>query len=560
MLRLFRQFSTPGGIPSHVSAPTPGSIHEGGELGYALVHAFGAAFDNPDLIVACVIGDGEAETGPLEGSWKGVQLPQPEPRRRGAADPPPERLQDQRPDRARPHERRGRARLAARRTATTRSSSRATIRRRCTSSSRRRSTTRTRRSARSRRRRSRRRRGPAGLRSCCARPRDGPAPTSSTACRSQGTFRVASGAALERARQRRAPRDARGMDAQLRARRPLRRERHVPRRAEGARSAGRQRAWARTRTRTGARCCVPLDIPDVRGVRRRRSQARQPCARSRRAQLGEMMRDIYVRNPTSFRLFCPDETNSNRLGAVFEVENRCHDGSDQPVRRPPVARRARHGGAERAQLRGLARGLRAQRPPRPLRDLRGVRDGAGVDGRAAREVARRVPAPRLARAGAVTERAADVDLLAQRPQRVQPPGSGLHRHDAVDAGRRRPRVPAARRELPALGRRPLLPQLRLRQPASSSTSSRSCSGSISTRRSEHCARGASTYGTWASTDEAETDPDVVLACAGDVPTLETIAAAWLIRQFAPDLKVRVVNVVDLTVLFPKKTHPHGLER
>src|SRR5437588_10382126 len=69
---LFRQFSTPGGIPSHVSVTTPGSIHEGGELGYVLLHAFGAAFDNPDLIVAAVVGDGEAETGPLEGSWKGT--------------------------------------------------------------------------------------------------------------------------------------------------------------------------------------------------------------------------------------------------------------------------------------------------------------------------------------------------------------------------------------------------------------------------------------------------------------------------------------------------------
>ncbi|HEY4375895.1 MAG TPA: phosphoketolase family protein, partial [Acidimicrobiales bacterium] len=68
--RLVRQFSTPGGIPSHVGVPTPGSIHEGGELGYALIHATGAAMDDPDLIVACVIGDGEAETGPLEGSWK----------------------------------------------------------------------------------------------------------------------------------------------------------------------------------------------------------------------------------------------------------------------------------------------------------------------------------------------------------------------------------------------------------------------------------------------------------------------------------------------------------
>src|SRR5882672_8398625 len=67
--KLFKQFSFPGGIPSHDAPETPGSIHEGGELGYSLVHAYGAAFDNPDLIVACVIGDGEAETGPLAGSW-----------------------------------------------------------------------------------------------------------------------------------------------------------------------------------------------------------------------------------------------------------------------------------------------------------------------------------------------------------------------------------------------------------------------------------------------------------------------------------------------------------
>ncbi len=69
MERLFRQFSFPGGVPSHVAPETPGSIHEGGELGYSLAHAYGAAFDNPDLVVACVIGDGEAETGPLAGSW-----------------------------------------------------------------------------------------------------------------------------------------------------------------------------------------------------------------------------------------------------------------------------------------------------------------------------------------------------------------------------------------------------------------------------------------------------------------------------------------------------------
>src|SRR5574338_1654147 len=71
MRRLFRQFSFPGGIPSHVAPETPGSIHEGGELGYSLAHAYGAAFDNPNLVVACVVGDGEAETGPLATGWHG---------------------------------------------------------------------------------------------------------------------------------------------------------------------------------------------------------------------------------------------------------------------------------------------------------------------------------------------------------------------------------------------------------------------------------------------------------------------------------------------------------
>lgn len=72
--RLFRQFSTPGGVPSHVSVPTPGSIHEGGELGYVLSHAYGTVFDNPSLVAIAVVGDGEAETAPLEGAWKSLKL------------------------------------------------------------------------------------------------------------------------------------------------------------------------------------------------------------------------------------------------------------------------------------------------------------------------------------------------------------------------------------------------------------------------------------------------------------------------------------------------------
>ena len=83
--RLFRQFSFPGGVPSHVAPETPGSIHEGGELGYALVHAYGAAFDNPDLLVCCVVGDGEAETGPLAASWHSNKFV--DPRRDGVVLP-----------------------------------------------------------------------------------------------------------------------------------------------------------------------------------------------------------------------------------------------------------------------------------------------------------------------------------------------------------------------------------------------------------------------------------------------------------------------------------------
>ena len=89
--------------PSHVAPETPGSIHEGGELGYSLSHAFGAAFDNPDLIAACVVGDGEAETGPLAASWHSNKFLNPATRRGRAAHPAPERLQDRQPDRAGPH-------------------------------------------------------------------------------------------------------------------------------------------------------------------------------------------------------------------------------------------------------------------------------------------------------------------------------------------------------------------------------------------------------------------------------------------------------------------------
>jgi xylulose-5-phosphate/fructose-6-phosphate phosphoketolase len=101
--RLFKQFSFPGGIPSHVAPETPGSIHEGGELGYSIAHAYGAAFDNPDLLVCCVVGDGEAETGPRS-QLALEQVSEPGSRRRCSSHSAFERIQDRESDRTRPPE------------------------------------------------------------------------------------------------------------------------------------------------------------------------------------------------------------------------------------------------------------------------------------------------------------------------------------------------------------------------------------------------------------------------------------------------------------------------
>ena len=107
MRKFFKDFSFPGGIGSHCTPETPGSIHEGGELGYSVSHAFGAAFDNPDLMVAVVVGDGEVRNRPARDLLALQQIPEPDPRRRGPADPASQRLQDQQSDRARPHLARG---------------------------------------------------------------------------------------------------------------------------------------------------------------------------------------------------------------------------------------------------------------------------------------------------------------------------------------------------------------------------------------------------------------------------------------------------------------------
>ena len=157
--------------------------------------------------------------------------------------------------------------------------------------------------------------------------------------------------------------------------------------------------------------------------------------------LGGMLRDVLRLNPDNFRVFGPDETTSNRLDAIYEASKRSlarRDAARRRRRRRPGRRRARDGDALRAHPRGLARGLPADRPPRLLLDLRGLRPRHRLDVQPARQVARHRRRPRLARARGVAEPADHLDGLAPGPQRLHAPGSGLPRP------RRRTRAPRSR--------------------------------------------------------------------------------------------------------------------
>ena len=440
MRRLFRQFSTPGGMPSHVSVPTPGSIHEGGELGYVLAHAFGAAFDNPDLIVAAVVGDGEAETGPLAGSWKGISFLNPA--RDGAVLPilhlngykiagptvlgRASRRRGPRPAR--------RARLRGPLRRGRRSAAR------CTRRSPRRSTRCYERHPRhpARGARERRLRTPAlaGHRAAHAQ-RAGPGPRRSTACRSRAPSAPTRCRCRTCGPTRSSSRCSRSGCAVYRPEELFDEDgRLVPELAALA-PRGDRRMGANPHA-NGGRLLVDLDLPDFRDYA---VDVEKPATERHEStrQLGKLLRDIFARNAraANFRLFCPDETNSNRLGDVFEVENRCFVGPTIPIDDHVSPRRPGDGGAQRAPLRGLAGGLPPDRPPRALRDLRGVRHGLGLDDGAAHQVARR---RRSTCPGATPvaslEHPADLDLLAQRPQRLQPPGAGPDRRHALQDGAR----------------------------------------------------------------------------------------------------------------------------
>jgi xylulose-5-phosphate/fructose-6-phosphate phosphoketolase len=553
LLRLVRQFSTPGGIPSHVSVPTPGSIHEGGELGYALVHAFGAAFDNPDLLVACVVGDGEAETAPLEGSWKGVRFLNPA---RDGAVLPILHLNEAKISGPTVLGRASDEEIASllsgqgyecrfvagtvpravhRDFAATLAECHGEI------------------AAIKARARGGgsvgRPRWPAIV---MRTPKGWTGPKEVDGVPVEGSFR-AHQVPLPGVREN--PDHLAQLEEWMRGYRPQERfdaeGRFDPALAALA-PAGEKRMGA-TPHANGGRRLVPLEIPDFAGhaIEVERPGAEQ--AESTR-RLGLLLRDLYGANPDNFRLFCPDETNSNRLGAVFEASDRClMDARPGDEHFSPEGRvmevlsehncqgwlegyvlSGRHGLFATYEAFAMVSSSMAIQHAKWLEEMRRLRWRAPV---ASLNVLLTSTCWRNDHNGFSHQGPGLIDtMISLRGEVVRiyfPPDANSLLSVADHCLRSRDYV-----NLIVQDKQPQLQYLGIEE----------------ARR--HAAAGASRW-EWASSD-GDGEPDVILGCVGDVPTQETLAAAWLLRRHTPELRVRVVNVVDLMVLFPREAHPHGL--
>src|SRR6266702_927572 len=275
-------------------------------------------------------------------------------------------------------------------------------------------------------------------------------------------------------------------------------------------------------------------------------------------RLGEFLRDVFTRNRESatFRLVCPDETNSNRLGAVFDVENRMliepiisiddhvtHDGRVMEI----LSEHNCQGWLEGYLLTGRHGLFASYEAFAMVSASMTVQHSKWLE--AARDLAWRAPVSSLNILLTSTAWRNDyngfsqqgtglIDVVLSKKGTVAriylPPDANCLLSVADHCLRSRDYV-----NLIVIDKQPQLQWLDM------------------TSAIEHCARGASIW-SWAGNDEGK-NPDVVLAAAGDIPTQETVAAAWLLRRFAPQLRVRVVNVVDLMTLFARRFHPHGLE-
>jgi len=561
ILRLFRQFSTPGGVPSHVSVPTPGSIHEGGELGYVLVHAFGAVFDNPDLIAVAVVGDGEAETGPLEGSWKGVKFLNPA--RDGAVLPilhlngykisgPTVLGRNRDEDVKKLLEAHGYevflvegpgpdgAMALHRRFAETLDVCHERIRTIWAQA---------------------RGGGTASLPAWPAivlrTPKGWTGPKIVDGLPVEGTFRAHQ---VPISNVRSNPEHLRMLEEWMRSYQPEKLfDKNGRLIAELAALApkGDRRMGANPHA-NGGKLTVDLPLPDfrehaipvVKPARERHESTRQ---------LGKLLRDLFVRDQAqhNFRLFCPDETNSNRLGDVFSVENRCWLEKILPT--------DDHVSPAGRVMEVLSEHL-----------CQGWLEGYVLTGRhglfVTYEAFAMVSASMLVQHTKWLEEGIKLPWRAPIPSLNVLLTSTCWRNDHNGFSHQGPGLVDISLNMKGTVSRVYLPPDAncLLSVADHCLRSRNYVNLIVIDKQpqlqwlsmddaiRHCRAGASIWH-WASQETAGQEPDVVLAAAGDIPTQEIVAAAWLLRKHAPSLKVRVVNVVDLMCLLPHLLHPHGLE-
>ena len=553
MQRLFKQFSFPGGVPSHVAPETPGSIHEGGELGYSLSHAFGAVFDNPDLIAACVVGDGEAETGPLAASWDsnkflnpvhdGAVLPilhlngykiagptvlariphdELEARFRGHGYTP-HFVEGDDPDTM--HE------LMA----TTLDGVISEIRRIQTDA-----------------RANGFKQRPSWPMIILRSPKGWTGPKTVDGKKTEGSWRSHQVPMGDMSN----PSHVKVLEKWLKSYRPQ--ELFDPTGklcSELAELAPKgERRMSANPHANGGLLLHDLRLPDFPDYAVKVSQPGAALGEATRVQ-GEFIRDVIKGNPSNFRVFSPDETNSNRWNAVFEVTDRCstaeilpeddHVAPDGRVMEV-LSEHQCEGWLEGYLLTGRHGFFSCYEAFIHIVDSMFNQHAKWLD------VAGKIPWRRPIASlnyllsshvwrqdhnGFSHQDPGFIDVVANKKAEVVriylPPDANTLLSVTAHCLRSRNYV-----NVIVAGKQPTPQWLDM-------------DAAI-----KHCTAGIGVW-SWASNDQGG-EPDVVMACCGDVPTLETLAAVDILRQRFPELKVRVINVVDLMKLQPQSEHPHGM--
>jgi xylulose-5-phosphate/fructose-6-phosphate phosphoketolase len=551
--KLFRQFSFPGGIPSHVAPETPGSIHEGGELGYALSHAYGAAFDNPDLLVCCIVGDGEAETGPLATAWhsnkflnpvtdgavlpilhlNGYKIANPTVLARIGDDELTSLLEGcghtvHWVDSADPEEAHQRMALVLETAVEEIAAAQRAARVEGVTER------------------------PQWPVIVLRTPKGWTGPKTVDGLATEGTWRSHQ---VPLAELRTNPEHLHQLESWLRSYRPE--ELFDDRGALVAELAGlppkSHRRMSANPHANGGLLLQDLVLPDFRDYAVEVPVPATTFSEATRV-LGTYLRDVIRLNPTHFRLFGPDETESNRLGAVFDVTNRQWEaetlpGDDHLARAGRVmevlSEHQCQGWLEGYLLTGRHGLFNCYEAFIHIIDSMFNQHAKWL--KTTREIHWRQPIASLNyllsshvwrqdHNGFSHQDPGFIDHVVNKKAEIirvyLPPDANTLLSVADHCLRSRHYV-----NVIVAGKQPALNYLSVEDAVL------------------HCTRGIGIW-EWASNDDG--DPDVVMACCGDVPTLEALAAVDILRTELPDLRVRFVNVVDLMRLQPDTEHPHGL--